>query len=151
LEQDKFKEIMDFAVRTEQEAVYFYQNLQKMSSFESQKEIMREFELMEKGHIEILKKITISSGTDASKIPDIENLSISEYLVEVPPKPDMDYQDILITAMKREERAFKLYEKLAAESGDEEIKNLFLRLASEEAKHKNHFEKIYDDDILTEN
>ena len=92
MDQEKFKEIMDFAIRSEQEAVYFYQNLQKMSSFQNQKDIMKEFELMEKGHIEILKKINISSGTDVSRIPHVENLSISEYLVEIPPKPDMDYQ-----------------------------------------------------------
>jgi len=151
LDQEKFKEIIDFAIRSEQEAVYFYQNLQKMSSFQNQKDIMREFELMEKGHIEILKKIDIASGTDSSKIPNVANLSISEFLVEVPAKPDMDYQDVLIIAMKREENALKLYEKLAAESDTDEIKTLFTRLAAEEAKHKHHFEKIYDDDILTEN
>ncbi len=151
MNQDKFKEIMDFAIRTEQEAVYFYQNLQKMSSFQNQKDIMKEFELMEKGHIEILKNINIASGTDDSKIPHVENLAISEYLVEIPPKPDMDYQDVLIIAMKREENSLKLYEKLASESDEGEIKTFFLRLASEEAKHKLYFEKIYDDDILTEN
>jgi rubrerythrin len=34
---------------------------------------------------------------------------------------------------------------------DTNTKQLFLKLASEEAKHKLHFEKIYDDEILKEN
>ncbi|MCK4944264.1 MAG: hypothetical protein KAS65_11850, partial [Candidatus Aminicenantes bacterium] len=34
---------------------------------------------------------------------------------------------------------------------DPEIKKLFLRLAAEEAFHKAHFEKLYDEVVLTEN
>jgi rubrerythrin len=150
MNQEKFNEIIDFAIKREQEAVEFYQELQNLVSFESRKELMHELELMEKGHIKILENISKNFKNETS-IPQVEDLKIADYMVEVKPTAEMSYQDILIIAMKKEEMAQKLYKKLADQSDNDEIKNLFLRLASEEAKHKLRFEKIYDDDILKEN
>ena len=150
MNQEKFNEIIDFAIGREQEAVEFYQELQNLVSFESRKELMHELELMEKGHIKILENISKNIKTETS-IPKVDDLKIADYMVEVKPTAEMSYQDILIIAMKKEEMAQKLYKKLADQSDNDEIKNLFLRLASEEAKHKLRFEKIYDDDILKEN
>lgn len=150
MNQEKFNEIIAFAIKREQEAVEFYQELQNLVSFESRKELMHELELMEKGHIKILENISKNIKTETS-IPKVDDLKIADYMVEVKPTAEMSYQDILIIAMKKEEMAQKLYKKLADQSDNDEIKNLFLRLASEEAKHKLRFEKIYDDDILKEN
>ena len=123
-----------------------------MIRFQDKQELLKEFEEMEKSHIVILKNIrkNITETIDVPP-PRVENLSISDYLLEVKPTADMSYQDILITAMKREEKAYNLYMDLANESVDGETKNLFLRLANEESKHKLYFEKLYDSDILTEN
>jgi len=63
----------------------------------------------------------------------------------------MDYQEILILAMKAEKEAFKLYSGLAKATSDASIKDLFLGLAQEEAKHKLRFEVEYDDRVLTDN
>ena len=151
MDTNKFNEIMDFAIKSEQEAADFYKELQEMSSFEGQKEILKDFELMELGHKKILQNIKTKGFDNSAVIPKANDLSISDYLVEVEPAANMSYQDILIVAMKREEKAFNLYQKLADESEENEIKNLFLKLASEETGHKNHFEKIYDTEILKHN
>ena len=55
----------------------------------------------------------------------------------------MNYQDALIVAMKSEKAAFKLYSDLAKAVDDAAVKDLFLGLAQEEAKHKIHFEIEY--------
>lgn len=146
----KFDEIIDFAINREYEAMKFYQDMQGMVKFYSQKKLLKDFELMEKGHAEILKDIR---NTDFNKIeiPEIENLEISDYIVESKPTSNMSYQDIIILAMKREEASYRLYNDMASRVGNQNIKKLFLKLASEEAKHKLHFEKIYDNEILTEN
>ena len=79
------------------------------------------------------------------------DLKIGETLVDVEIKPDLDYQEILILAMKAEKAAFKLYSDLASAVDDAAVKNVFLSLAQEEAKHKLRFEVEYDDNILKEN
>ncbi|GAG27214.1 unnamed protein product, partial [marine sediment metagenome] len=43
------------------------------------------------------------------------------------------------------------YANLASKVSVEEIQNMFLTLAAEEAKHKLRLESIYDDEILREN
>ena len=53
--------------------------------------------------------------------------------------------------MKQEKAAFKLYTDLAVVAPDEDLRDLLLSLAQEEAKHKLRFEVEYDDQILTEN
>jgi rubrerythrin len=146
----KFEEIINFAIEREKEAVKFYHDLQNLVTFKSKKDMLHEFELMEQGHIVILENIR-SQAIEEIKIPEVENLAISDFIVESKPDADMSYQDLLITAMKKEEKAQQLYSKLAHESTDGSIQKLFLKLASEEAKHKLYFEKIYDDDILKEN
>ena len=64
---------------------------------------------------------------------------------------ELDYQQALILAMKKEKAAFKLYHDLAAKVEDDSIKDLFLGLAQEEAKHKLRFEIEYDEVILKDN
>ena len=57
MDTNKFNEVMDFAIKSEQEAADFYKELQEMSSFEGQKDILKDFELMELGHKKILQNI----------------------------------------------------------------------------------------------
>jgi len=71
--------------------------------------------------------------------------------VEVEPDSALDYQQALIVAMKREKAAFKLYIDLAAAVEAQELRDTFLALAAEEAKHKLRFELEYDESILTGN
>ena len=53
--------------------------------------------------------------------------------------------------MKREEAANRLYSQMAQNINEPKIKILFEKLASEELKHKLHFEKIYDEEFFGEN
>ena len=148
---DTFNDILDFAVAREEDAVKFYQVLQGMAKFEAQKQVLHEFELMEQGHIQILNNVRKRGEVEPEEIPGVADLKIAEYLAEGEMTDDLSYQDIIILAMKREEKAHNLYTHLAERAAAEEIKNLFLKLASEEAKHKLHFEKTYDDEVLKEN
>ena len=79
------------------------------------------------------------------------DLKIGDYLVEQKPSASMDYQSALILAMKQEKAAFRLYTDLAASTDDDNVRDLFLGLAQEEAKHKLRFEVEYDEDFLREN
>ena len=151
MDEQKFNEVIDFAVAREEAAVAFYQSLQEQAQFQAQEDMLKEFEQMERGHIEILNNIRQRQGITAEDIPEVQDLMISDYLVEGELTDSLNYQDIIILAMKREEKSHNLYTHLAERVSDGDLKNLFLKLASEEAKHKLHFEKVYDDDVLKEN
>lgn len=152
MDKNEFNDILNFAVEREEEAIRFYRELQSMVQFSEKKELLQEFEAIERSHIVVLENIRNRTVVELNSAPvEIENLAISDYLVEVPPTPEMSFQDILITAMKREEKAAKLYARLAEGANDEGIRALFQKLVSEESKHKLYFEKLYDEFVLTEN
>ncbi len=146
----EFHEVIDFAVEREKEAVQFYVDLQEVAKFAAQKVMLGELADMERGHIRVLESIRQQGGTEKA-VASVPNLQISEYLVPAKPTAEMTYQDIIITAMKREEKSKALYENLASKIDDEELSAMLLRIAAEEAQHKLRFEKIYDEEILKDN
>lgn len=140
-------DIIDFAIKEEQGAVDFYTDLAGKMDKPWMKEVFLEFAEEEKGHKEKLlaAKERKEILATVEKVPD---LKIADYLVEVEPDKEMDYQHALVLAMQKEKSAFKLYTNLAQRSTDSNLKNMFLALAQEEAKHKLRFEIEYDDNVL---
>ncbi len=106
--------------------------------------------LQEKGHEEHLKRIKKSGELKPSE-KHIVDLKIADYLVDVKPSEDMDYQQALTVAMEREQSSVNLYKTLAKLAPNEEIQNLFLNLVEEEVQHKARLEDEYDENILRDN
>lgn len=150
MKKDDFNAIIDFAVDREKEAVEFYHDLQEKAKFGEMKEMLKDLETMERGHITFLEKVR-EKGMDKVEIDEVKDLAISEYIVETDPEPDMDYQDILVVAMKREQKSKELYEDLAKRFAGDEIEKLLLKIAADETEHKLRFEKLYDEFVLKEN
>lgn len=144
------KEILDYAIDREQQAVEFYTKLSKMAPGSQLQELMRDYAVEEQRHKD--KLLAVKAGgalNNAHKQP--LDLKMADYLVDVDETPEMTYQDALIIAMKREQVAFQLYTDLAEKVEDPELRALFEALAREEASHKNYFESEYDDKIYTDN
>ena len=66
----EFNEILDFAVAREREAVQFYRDLQQEAKFQDQREMLKELEAMEMGHIEVIENIR-RRGVSADEIPRV--------------------------------------------------------------------------------
>lgn len=143
-------EILDFAIEREQEAADFYAGLAGTAKSPAMKATFEQFAGEERGHKAKLQNVKAGKKMLASQAK-VQDLKIGDYLVEEEPAPDMDYQDALILAMKKEKAAFRLYSDLAAKVDDAGIRDVLLGLAQEEAKHKLRFELEYDEQILTEN
>lgn len=143
-------EVLDFAIREEEEAHEFYLAWEKKLTNPGTKKVFSELakeELKHKAQLQDVKKGKTFQPADKQ----ITDLKIVDYLNETVPTADIDYQNALTIAMKKEKDAFKLYQQLAAMTDDTKIKNLFVALAQEEARHKLRLEILYDEDILKEN
>jgi len=81
----------------------------------------------------------------------VADLHIADYALPAEVSPDMSYSDALVLAMKREKNAYKLYTKLSEKAPNEDLRNIFKKLAQDEAKHKLRFELEYDEFVLREN
>ena len=141
-----FEEIVLFAMDKEKEAVDFYSGLAKNAVFSGARETLEGFAGEEQNHYDMLENL----GKAENKLADykfewIPDIKRSNYLVDVDDPKDMDYADLLRLAMKREEKALKLYNELLEKADKEELKNVFKMLCQEEAKHKLALETMYDD------
>ncbi|MFW5708351.1 MAG: ferritin family protein [Bacteroidota bacterium] len=150
---EKFKtidQVLDFAMKSEQEAVDFYNQLAATMKNKEMQETFLQFAREEVGHKARLQKIKDERLFDLTD-ETVQDLQISDYVVNVKPSPNMDYAEALVLAMKKEKAAFKLYTNLANRTENPEIKAVFNNLAVEESKHKLRFELEYDEFVMREN
>ncbi len=147
---DKFLEIIDFAIKEEEQAHDFYRDLALKMDKAHMKEIFEDFAKEELRH-----KAKLTAAKDGKymtktfhRIPDMK---IADYTVDVDPDEDLDYQKALLLAMKKEKAAFRLYSDMAASVDDAALKDMLIALAQEEAKHKLRFEIEYDNVFYKEN
>ncbi len=143
-------EILDFAIGQEEQAAEFYTELAGRMDRPWMSEIFKEFAKEEMGHKRKLLEVKAGKRLMAAE-QKVLDLKIGDYLVDVEPTDHMDYQQALVVAMKKEKKAFRMYNDLAGATDDANLKTLFLSLAQEEAKHKLRFEIEYDDFVMTEN
>jgi desulfoferrodoxin-like iron-binding protein len=144
------QEILDFAMEKEDEAREFYLDWSKKLENPALREVFVTFAGEEAKHKEKIQRIK-SGGTLSSSAKPVTDLKIVDYLVDISPTPEIDYQEALIIAMKREKASFKLYNDLASKTDDSQIQALFVSLAQEEAKHKLRLETEYEKEIYQEN
>ncbi len=143
------EEIIDFAIEKEQEAASFYDRISKdEEDFSGSKQMFAEFAAEEQKHEKILRDYKtrgISKSLEEYKLKWITDIKRSNYLVDLKYEKGMPYNEILLLAMKREEKALKLYNDFLEKADTDESKKLFKVLCQEEAKHKLALETIYDD------
>ncbi len=147
MDEKKFQEIIQFAIDKEIEAFNFYIEASKNSKYSGGRDLFLSLAKDEEGHRKLLENLNMEKVSQ-KRIEKVPDLHISDYMVEVEMKPDLSYAEILLIAMKREERSLKLYNDMKESNTDEDLKRLFTFLSNEEAKHKLRLEKIYDDEIL---
>ncbi len=144
-------EALDFAISNEECAATFYTRLAAKMDRPAMRKVFEEFAAEELGHKAKLVKVK-EGKLLLSAEKKVTDLRIGDYLDDAGEiTGDIDYQQALTLAMKREKAAFKLYSNLAASTDDSGLKGTFLALAQEEAKHKLRFEIEYDENILSEN
>lgn len=143
-------EVLDYAIGQEEEAAAFYASLAERAEKAGMKDILLDFSREEQSHKDRL--VAVKQGEhQLTPEQNVLDLKISDYLVEVDASDDISYQDALIVAMKREKAAYHLYSDMAEKVPEGELREVFVGLAKEEAKHKQFFEAQYDERVLSDN
>ena len=143
-------EVLDYAIDQEQQAADFYASFAARAEKAGMKKMLLEFAEEEKRHKERL--LAVRTG-ERKLTPEKEvlDLKVSDYLVEVDAVDNISFQDALIVAMKKERAVFKLYSDMAERVPDSNLRQVFVGLAKEEAKHKLFFETEYEEHVLLHN
>ena len=142
-------DIIAFAGEREETAYQLYKSAAEKSTTIAGRKMFEEMAADEAGHKQVFSRIeTATLHQQASnKIPDMR---LSDYMTDIPLRPDMSYDEILRNAIKTEESAWKLYSAAAEMTDDPQLKKTLLVFADVERGHKKRLEDIYDDKVLTE-
>ncbi|MBW8041338.1 MAG: ferritin family protein [Planctomycetes bacterium] len=137
------EEILELAISREEEARVFLLTLAgRMIKPEMRKvfEDLADEELEHKARLEleVIKKGRVVTATKQLQY------EAKDYAEPAGTDIDMDYKDILIMAMQKEEASFRLYVDLASRVTHEDAYETLLALAEEEVRHKLRFEMEYD-------
>jgi rubrerythrin len=146
MELSNFQEVITFAIRKEADAATLYETYASKVSNPGIKKMFEELMKEELGHKKILENITEQKVEDY-KLTAVPDLKISDYSQEQEFKPDMNFQEALLLAIKREENSLNLYNNLVKSTGNPQLQKLFQTLSQEEAKHKLRLETEYDEHV----
>ncbi|MFQ5721233.1 MAG: ferritin family protein [Candidatus Aminicenantales bacterium] len=149
MEFSTFEEIIDFAIKREEEAFQSYGEMIEMAQTPGLKKLLTELQNEEKNHKKLLENIT-QERVKSFNIKEVLDLKISDYLIEEPPHKQMNFQDLLIFAAKKEQKAVELYSNLRDKTKENELKRLFEFLVQQEKRHKLRLEKEYEEHVLEE-
>ena len=137
-------EILEFAIAREVEAYNFYMALADRIESPEIAEVFRDLAKEEVEHkakleLEVIKTGKILPATEKVTIPE------HDYIIsDVDSALDMDYKDVLMLGMEKEEASFRTYVNLIPSIHDEESREVLMAIAEEEVKHKLRFETEYD-------
>jgi len=141
-------DILDFAISKEVEAEQFYLSLCEEESLSGNRTLFQDFAKEERKHADLLESLKsggIAAGVDDYEFKWIKDIKRSDLLVDITYEKGMNYRDILMLAIKREEKALKLYNELLDRAENDNQEKVFKILCQEEAKHKLALESMYDD------
>ena len=148
MEFESLNDIIDYAIEREKEAAEFYETAFKEESVSGTKEMLKEFAEQEHKHqklLETFKTQGLDDSVKAYKLKWIKDIKRSNFAVEMEYRAGMAYHELLMLAMKREEKALALYNELLAKVDTPDGQKMFKMLCQEEAKHKLALETMYDD------
>ena len=140
---NSLEEILDFAIGEEQAAVAFYTSLAAQTPSADMRLVLHEIADEERKHEARLKQMQ-AQGIRPVSGPQVPDLKIADYLVEIKPGPALSYRELLMLAMQKEMAAVRMYTALAGQMTDAGLQQIFQQLAQEETRHKLRFETEYD-------
>jgi rubrerythrin len=142
-----FEDFIEFAVKREEEAIKAYGDIAGIAKTPGLKKLLLDLQEEERNHKKLLQDIT-KEKIESLEIKEVSDMKISDYLVEEPPSPDMNFQDLLILAAKKEQKAVDLYADMERKVTETELKKLFQFLVQEEKTHKLRLEEEYEKHVL---
>lgn len=151
--EDAFGRIIHLALQREVEAQNFYSGAAENAQLSSSAKLLHELAEEEVTHRQRLEKALeegVCKTFSCRTVAEVDDLKLTDYLVEIPLSTDSSPQEVLQVAMKREQASHHFYKALCEQTRDATFRTVFGALAKEELDHKNRLEKMYEDHFLPE-
>lgn len=140
----KLEALIDIAIQKEEDAFRFYSKLADQVADDASRETLRYVAEEEKKHKAFLVDYrTGRIATDALRLSEVTYYRIAEHQEEPEVSDSLKREDVFLLAAHRENRSYFFYTELADLHPDGTAKEMLLRMANEELKHKEKMEYLY--------
>jgi rubrerythrin len=144
MEEKTFAAIIDMAIKREEEAFAFYQALLGKVEDKTAKETLQFLSNEERKHKEFLEKYRKGGFVlEGLRMTDVVDYKIAEFLAAPDLNKNMESKDVYLVAAHRELNSYLFYKSLAELHPPGDARNILLRIANEEKKHKELVEYLY--------
>jgi len=144
MKDKKLSKIIDVAIKKEEDAYAFYIDLSENVDEKSAKDTIKWIAEEEKKHKVFLVKYRNGQlESDAFQLNDAIYYKIAEHQREPDIEKEMKSERVYLVAAHRELRSHKFYTALATIHPEGKTKDIILKMANEELKHKEKMEYLY--------
>jgi rubrerythrin len=136
--------LIDTAIEREEEAYRFYKQIQGHTQDPAVKETLEWIAAEEQNHKAFLVKYREGEyGPGPLRISEVVFYRIAEHQQEPDPSGSLSRAEVFLVGAHREARSHSFYRQLAQEHPAGSVKEMLLRMANEELKHKEKLEYLY--------
>jgi rubrerythrin len=140
----KLLTLIDTAIKREVDAYAFYMDIHGKVKDPAARETIQWIAGEEQKHKAFLMKYRKGDfGASGLKLSDVVYYKIAEHQNEPEVKADMNSSEIYLVASHRELRSHQFYTALANQHAAGEGREMLLKMANEELKHKEKMEYLY--------
>lgn len=144
MEEKRLGDYIDIAIQREEEAYAFYTDLTSRVIDSSAKDALTLLAGEEKKHKAFLESYRDGGyGPDALRMNRPIDYRIAEHMDRPDISKDMASRDVFLIAAHRELNSYNFYKGLADLHPEGELRQVFLKMASEELNHKEKVEYLY--------
>lgn len=137
-------EVLELSISREMEAYHFYMALAERIENPQMRQVFEEFAEEELQHKAKLELEVLKLGKTLAVNKEPLNPTGNYVPSNINSLLDMDYKDILLLAISKEDASFKTYINLIPHLPDQQSRDTLLAIAEEEVKHKHRFEIEYE-------
>lgn len=140
----RLSDIFNIAIKREEEAYAFYMDIQGKVDDPAVKDTLEFIAAEEKKHKAFLVNYRDGNlGAKGLRMIDAVDYKIADYLEEPAIEENIKSQDVFLVASHRELRSHQFYTELANLHAEGEPREMLLKMANEELKHKEKMEYLY--------
>jgi len=137
-------EVLDKAIQREEEAYQFYMDILNHIEDKSVKKAIEWVAGEEKKHKEFLVNYREGLyGSDSLRMSDVVHYKIAEHQEEPEIAKEMRREDVFLVASHRELKSYNFYNEMAELHPRGDTREMLIRIANEELKHKEKMEYLY--------
>jgi rubrerythrin len=136
--------LINQAIKREEEAYAFYSGLMKTVADSTAQETLKFLAEEEMKHKNFLIQYRDGkTGGKSLRMTDVVDYNIAQYIDAPDIEKDMQSKDVYLVAAHRELNSYNFYKNLADAQPNGDVKEMLLKMANEEMKHKEKVEYLY--------